>query len=172
MVVLIILSMGIALTGVKLKQAYKEQKVFSDVQQVVNSLRMAQDLMLLMNADTEVILQRNRDNRSVKCQIRVEKPLSKEWEKIAEREITLSGIRSFRFGKREEDPLRLHFTLGRMSRGTLILSIDDSVSTLSKDKNRNFYIPLKGYPNPIALADEEEKRTNAIVILQKGSNYS
>lgn len=155
LVVFTILSMGIALTGVKLKQAYQEQRVNSDVQQVVNSLRMAQDLMLLMNADAEVVLTQNLQDKIVTCQINVEKPLSKQWEKIAERTIKLTAIRSFRISRHEENPLRIQFIMGKMTEGTLMLSSDEHVNTLSKDKNKNFRISLKGYPSPIALSDKE-----------------
>lgn len=153
LVVLLILSMGAALTGVKLKQAFDEQRVYSDVQQVRNCLVMAQDMMLIMDADTEVILERDPANKEIICRLLVEKPLTKEWDKIIEREIRLTAIRSFQFDRQEQNPLRLRFTLGNMTQGTLILSTDDSVKTFSKN-DKNFKIFLPGYPTPLSALDE------------------
>lgn len=156
LVVLLILSMGLSLTGIKFYQAWQEQRVHSDVQQVVNMLAMAQDLMLLMDADAQVILAKKSTNQPVTCRLSIEKPLSKEWEKIAEREISLSAIQSFKLNKTDENPLRIRFTLGQMTEGDLYLSVNKSVDLLKKNEGTTFRIALPGYPGPIGLSDDLE----------------
>lgn len=148
LIVLLILSTGIALTGVKIKQAYDDQRKLSDIQQVLNCLIMAQDLMLMMNADVELVLKHDRKTKLVVCLLEVEKPVNETWAKIVGRKIELSRIRSFQFNGYHADPLRLRFTLGKMSKGTLTLSLNDHPGDGSDDKN-DFKIVLPGYPSPI-----------------------
>jgi prepilin-type N-terminal cleavage/methylation domain-containing protein len=156
LVVLLLLSTGIALTGVKIKQAYNEQRKLSDVQQVLNCLIMAQDLMLMMNADVEVILKHNPGSKAVICRLEVEKPVDKAWSKIVEKQIELSCIRSFQFNGYQTDPLHLRFTLGKMSQGTLTLSINDRSNFGSNDQD-DAKIVLSGYPSPIVQFNKNEE---------------
>jgi|GEM_PF-2624492 len=155
LVVLLILSTGMALTGVKIKQAFDEQRKLSDIQQVLNTLIMAQDLMLIMDADVEVVFSHDRETKRVVCQIFVEKLVEESWAKVVERPLKLAVIRSFDFTGRAEDPLHLRFTLGKMSQGTLRLSTDEHVRHGSSDKN-DFKIFLAGYPSPITKTMNEE----------------
>lgn len=156
LVVLLILSTGIALTGVKIKQAYKEQRKLSDIQQVINCLNMAQDLMLMMNADIEVVLKHDHETKSVVCQLEIEKPVSEAWSRIVEKKFELSSIRSFQFSGYHADPLHLRFVIGKMSQGTLTLSSNDHIGFGSNDDN-DFRIVLNGYPSPIEQFNPADK---------------
>lgn len=155
LVVFFLLTMGLSLTGVKLYQAYQEQKVFSDIQQVLSHLNLAQDLMLILDTDTEVILTYHPDNNQTTCQLTVEKPLSKEWRKVVEREVTLNTIKSFLLEKIPVNPLKIRFSLGDMSKGTLILSTMNH--TNDSPKNSDFKIVLTGIPGPITLSEKTEE---------------
>ncbi len=163
LVVLLILSTGFALTGVKIRQAYQEQRKLSDIQQVLNCLIMAQDLMLMMNADVEVVIKHDHESELVVCQLEIEKPVDQAWSKIVERKVELSRIRSFQFNGYDADPLRLRFIPGKMSQGTLTLSLNEHVGHGSDDKN-DFKILLAGYPGPIMQINNaaEKKEPEAL----------
>ena len=60
LVVLFIISFGIILTGVKIKEIYREQRFLSEAQQVLSHLAMAQDLMLIMDTDVQVRIAPNK----------------------------------------------------------------------------------------------------------------
>lgn len=162
LIVLLLLSTGIALTGVKVKQAYDEQRKLSDVQQVFNCLTMAQDLMLMMDADTEVVLKHDPQLKQVVCQLIVEKPLDKTWAKLVERQIPLSVIRSFKFTGQHDNALHLHFTLGKMSQGTLTLSTNERMG-FGSDDQEDFEITLPGYPTPI-VQNSNKKEDDELAI--------
>ncbi len=148
LVVLLILSTGLALTGVKVKQAFDEQRKLSDVQIVINALIMAQDLMLMMDTDVEVVFSHDQKTKLVTCQIFVEKLMDQAWSKVVEKPFKLSAIRSYSFTDSHQDPLRLRFTLGKMSQGILTLSTDPYI-TYGSNKKDDFKILLKGYPSTI-----------------------
>lgn len=156
LIVLLLLSAGMGLTGVKIKQAYNEQRRLSDVQQVLSTLTMAQDLMLMLDADVEVVFSKDYKTKQVTCQIFVEKLLDPTWTKLIERPIPLSIMRSFHFTDHYEQPLRLRFTLGKMSQGILTLSTKEQISRGSSGPE-DFKIMLAGYPSPIMKINDEEK---------------
>lgn len=144
LVVFLILSMGLALTGVKLKEAYDEQRFFSEWNLLVNQLRTAQELMLVMDADVEVTLAYDPKNKQVVSTLSIEKPLDDAWVKLVERKSAFSAIRSFQFNKTLADPLVLMFKAGKMSQGELVLSAAEKNS--SQEKARKETIHLPGYP--------------------------
>ncbi|MBA2368499.1 MAG: hypothetical protein H0V82_05685 [Candidatus Protochlamydia sp.] len=139
-----ILSMGLALTGVKLKEAYDEQRFFSEWNQLVGQLRTAQELMLVLDADVEVTLAYDPKNKQVVSTLSIEKPLDDAWVKLVERKFTFSAVRSFQFNKSHADPLVLIFKAGKMSQGELQLSSAEKNS--SHEKGRKEMIHLPGYP--------------------------
>jgi type II secretory pathway pseudopilin PulG len=142
-IVLLIISLGMALTGVKIKGFYQEQRFLSETQQVVSHLTMAQDLMLITDADVEVHFALDKKNKALSVWIEIEKPLEKSWAHLIERKLSLHAIRSFKFDKKMPPSLTLRFSLGKMSEGKLILY----ESNKGKDeKKRHFVIDLLGYP--------------------------
>lgn len=159
LIVLLILSTGAALTGIKIKQAFDEQRKLSDTQQVLNMLIMAQDLMLILDADVEVVLSHDPKTKLLVSQIFVEKPMNKAWIKLVERPLQLSVLRSFDFDDHHENPLKLRFVLGSMSQGMLTLSTEPRITHESKNK-RDFKIYLPGYPSPLSKTINEEPPIN------------
>jgi type II secretory pathway pseudopilin PulG len=157
LVVFLILSMGLALTGVKLKEAYEEQRFFSEWNQLVGQLRTAQELMLVMDADVEVTLAYDPKNKQVVSTLSIEKPLDDAWVKLVERKFAFSAIRSFQFNQALADPLVLMFKAGKMSQGELVLSSLEKNS--SQEKGRRETIHLLGYP---AFIEKQGKSTQEI----------
>ncbi len=151
LIVMLILSFGAILTGVKVKDLYLEQRFLSEAQQVLSHLGMAQDLMLIMDADVEVKLTYDRKTKEVICWMEVEKPIEEPWKRLIERRLSLSAIRSFQWGEREEDPLTLSFIWGQMSQGTLLLSAATKEEG-SRSQKQEFKIELPGYPAPLGTS--------------------
>jgi type II secretory pathway pseudopilin PulG len=176
MVVMFILSLVMAVTGIKLKGAYDEQRFLSESQEVLSTLALAQDLMLIMDADVQFILAYNDQTKHLEAWLDVEKPLyvkrpldadqtfnsdkplNDSWRKMIERKIQLPAIQSFTFDENSTDPLKLTFTLGKMSKGKLILSSQKESS--KKESALTFEIDLPGYPSPLIKRFKENKKEN------------
>lgn len=148
LIVLLILSLGIVLTGVKLKEAYEEQRFFSESGQVIDQLRMAQELMLVLDSDVEVRLAIDPETKQVTSSLIVEKPLNDAWAKLIERTLSFSAIRSYRFDDSQSNPLIMRFSLGNMSKGRLVLSAAEKEYSRTSQQ-RQETIDLIGYPSPI-----------------------
>lgn len=159
LVVLFLTSLGMTLTGVKVKELYQEQRFFSQVQQVTAHLAMAQDLMLIMNTDVEVKIVRDPKENELQIWLEVEAPLQDAMAKLVERKLFLPAIHSFSFEDVEDhrhrhrggndSELTLYFFLGKMSEGKL---------TLLGSKEEKYQFLLTGFPYPIegkALSKEE-----------------
>lgn len=114
LIVMFILSLGASVAGVKLKEAYDEQRFLSEVDQITSHLQMAQDLMLIMDTDVYFYLIKDADE-SISYYLKVAKPLvvkkmnnpdqgsiidresSLKWAHLVERQIPLHAVRSFAF---------------------------------------------------------------------------
>jgi prepilin-type N-terminal cleavage/methylation domain-containing protein len=156
LVVLLILSLGAALTGIKIKDAYEEQRFLSEVSQIANHLQMAQDLMLIMQTDTTIKF--NKKGEQFSYRICVEKPLSKWWTPILGKEYALKAIRSVKFEGElmpvnDADLALLFFSKGMaMSQGKLVLAREkDQVITAQQ-------IILPGYPSFMRSESYQEGR--------------
>ena len=156
LIVLFIISFGVILTGVKIKEVYQEQRFLSESQQVLSHLAMAQDLMLIMDTDVQFKMTKNPESKQLTFWVQVEKPLEEAWARFVERKIELSAIQSYEF-EGQSDDLIIEFSLGSMSQGILTLfegKQDDSHRT---DK-RHFEIELPGYPTPLASKSSNSKQ--------------
>jgi hypothetical protein len=152
LIVIFIISLGVILTGVKVKGLYDEQRFYSEAQQVLGHLSMAQDLMLIMDADVDVKISRDSDHGGVQVQLEVEKPFDHEqWARFIERKLSLPSIRSLTFDGARESNLKLKFSLGGMSKGTLTLYEGSGSSD-----ERHYAIVLAGYPRPLKGTSKEE----------------
>lgn len=144
-ITLIILSVASVLTLSAVREFYKEQQFLLEVKQFVNKLEIAQDLMLLMDGDVHVILQKNPSTQCLECKLECEQPLKQSLRKFLNKPLTFSAIRSFTFEGNIEQSLDLNFTLGRMSKGTLLLCAEPTLSTNTHKVRR---IDFLGYPTP------------------------
>jgi hypothetical protein len=165
LIVLFIISFGVILTGVKIKDLYREQRFFSETQQVLSHLSMAQDLMLIMDTDVFVHFAPDEKEKKLQVWLEVEKPIEKSWTRLVERKLSLAAIESLEFDGSPTKELTLQFSLGKMSKGTLILF--EEVKSRSQEK-KEFEIELVGYPSPIGdkkVAQREKTKSNKSDIL-------
>lgn len=156
LIVLFIISFGVILTGVKVRELYLEQRFLSGTQHVLSHLEMAQDLMLIMDADVKVKIAPDPETSQPHIWLDVEKPLEDPWARFVERKVPLSGIQSYSFSGMHEKDLTLLFSLGKMSKGTLTL-YEGKNSDSHKHENRKYIIELPGYPRPLKGTSGQEK---------------
>lgn len=145
LVVMMLISIGVVVTGLKIQDIYHEQRFNSETRQVINHLSMAQDLMLIMDTDVFVRFSPDEKKESIKMWLEVEKPLDQPWKRLVERRIPLTAIRSIEFDGTPSKKLTLQFSLGKMSKGMLILKEEENSK---KKKERKSNIELRGYPSP------------------------
>lgn len=158
LVVIFIISLGVILTGVKVKEMFQEQRFLSDSQQVLSHLAMAQDLMLITDADVQVKIAPNPESSQLQIWLEVEKPFDEPWARFVERKIPLQAIRSFGFDHSHGKELVLRFSLGSMSKGVLTLYEGEKHEAHSSDARKS-HIELAGYPKPLKVTIGEEKES-------------
>ena len=166
LMVLFLISFGVLLTGVKVKEMYHEQRFFSEAQKVLSHLTMAQDLMLITDADVYFKFAPDpQDRDKLQFWLEVEKPFEEAWAHFIERKVNLEAIRSYEFiDHRERDyhrhDLALLFSSGAMSQGELTLYEGTKQNAGQKD-NRFYSIELPGYPKSLkgeASKDDHQRR--------------
>lgn len=150
LVVFFIISLGMVLTGVKVKEVYQEQRFLSETQQVVNHLAMAQDLMLMMDTDVHIKFASDRKTNQIQLWLEVEKPLEEHWIRLIERKIPLTAIQAIAFDQSAVKDLSLRFSFGKMSQGKLML-FEGKHDSSSQSDQRQFEIVLQGIPGFFGL---------------------
>jgi Tfp pilus assembly protein FimT len=155
-----ILSLTIGLIGLNIRDLIKEQRFKSEVALVVDQLRLAQDMMLILNADVTVKF--NPDKQGIRCSLETGMQLSPGWKKEIKRQRpNLKAISVIEFQDHANDnksshwPLELQFLSGGslMSQGVLHLANQDSTMEV--------YVCFPGYPAPIfSITDPKDPHCN------------
>jgi hypothetical protein len=148
MIIITILIITLGLIGVNIRDLIKQQKFKSEVSLVVDQLRLAQDLMLILNTDS--IFKIAKDDKGLTTSITVETNLPPGWQReILRQRPPLTSIVAAEFDDRSSGtktnafPLELHFLSegSVMSQGVLRLA--------SRGGEMESFICLPGYPSPL-----------------------
>lgn len=160
MIALAILGIVASVIGLNVSKAMQEQRFRTEVALVVEQLRLAQNLMLILNEDVRVHF-KEVDNE-IQYGLSFQCPLKSGWDKELTRKPTpLKSIRTVAFkGVGEEKGLRSltlkFFSSGMvMSSGTLTLS---TAKGFGASDTR--YVNLPGHPHPIVAITNEEAALN------------
>lgn len=162
LLVISILLMVAGLVGFNIRRAFFEQRFRAEVSAVVDTLRLAQDLMLLLNSDAHVLFADDPAG-GIRYWIEVEKPLSgKGWDReLMRKRPILKAIHLVEMDDRVsaikvKEQLDIMFLSGGsvMSKGILRLFSSDEKEREGVLKS---YICLPGYPNPIVSSNTEIK---------------
>ncbi len=155
MVVLAIISLIGGIAVVNINKAMYEQRFRTEVAAIVNQMRLAQNLMLILDQDVAVNF-RSHGEKNIDYWLEMQCPAVKGWDKeLTRRPPALTSVRVVEFdadedeSKKIEGELNLKFMSGGtvMSRGVLRLSTADE----SNKKNAlERYVCLPGYPAPIS----------------------
>lgn len=166
LIVLFILGIGAALTAIKIKDVYQEQRFLTEVQQITGHLQMAQDLMLIIPTDTYVKFYQDPETSKIKYRLDIKKELPPNWQKFIQKEYELSSVKSIYFNDtslgRKEIEIQFKSKGADISEGKLIFS--KSANPFSSDENsrESYQIDLLGYPHFIE-SEKYQKRVRSSV---------
>jgi hypothetical protein len=159
LVVISILSLIGGTIGINIAKSVREQYFRTEVSQVVDQLRLAQDLMLIFHTDVFVKFSHKSGTDSFRCELEfpVAKPkMSESWlNELQRKRKNLTYTRSITFQTidgsddyGEMDELVIAFMSGgsKMSKGFLRLSTSRDPKSLGALER---FITLPGFPSPI-----------------------
>jgi type II secretory pathway pseudopilin PulG len=154
LVVLAILLLIGSFIAINIKKALLDQRFRTEVNLIVDQIKLAQDLMLVMHKDVHLIFASDGKN-GVDYQIKCDTPLPKGWDKEIERHHErLKVVRRVDFDDKLklEPPKAGKVDIKFMSQGTVqskgILVLSSYFESSEKGPLTR-YICLPGYPSPI-----------------------
>ncbi len=142
LVALTILALGAALTSLKINDFYQQERSAAQVRQFMNDMAMAQELMLILDADVQMYLEIDPHTKQLCYWMDVEKPLGVEFNRLVhtiENKQQCSGIDTIAWDGNSKERLKLDFIIGKMTQGLLTLNQGE----------KKIDITLIGYPSPI-----------------------
>jgi type II secretory pathway pseudopilin PulG len=168
MIILTIILLSLGLIGANIQKLVEQQRFKTEVVIVLDQLRLAQDIMLILNADA--LVKFSKDENGFKSKIEVENILSKGWQREINRDRpALTTIKFIEFAdngsdiKKQVPPFDLNFLSGGsiMSQGVLRLA--------TSEKGLEAFIFLPGYPYPIESV--QNSKQNPTGLFQNSSDF-
>lgn len=160
--------------GINMIRAIREQRFRSEVAAVVNILRLAQQMMLILNIDVDVVFTTAPDGKSILYSMEFEDQFSKGWQKEIKRpRAPLKAIQYLDFQDASEKPVRIKgkqvirfFSRGTvMSQGILHLANAENPKDAGAFES---FICLPGFPYFIRSQQYRDEACN--FKKQKGYN--
>ncbi len=155
MVVLAIISLIGGVVAININKAMFEQRFRTEVATVVNQLRLAQNLMLILDQDVSIKFKQH-DSKSIDFWLEMQCPAVKGWDKELTRRpppLKTIGVVDFEGDENEENKEEGQLELRFMSGGTVmsrgILRLSTSVEANNKNGLERF-VCLPGFPAPIS----------------------
>lgn len=163
-VVMAILSLVAGVIGVNISRSMQEQRFRTEVSQVMDKLRLAQNLMVILNDDVKVYF--NKVENGISCGLAFRCAQKDGWGKEINRPQLLTAVRSVDFkGTVGEDLGKGNFALNFLS-GGMVMS--QGILKLATGKNRVYsdrrYVCLPGFPASLVSVEKKpnlECLTNA-----------
>jgi prepilin-type N-terminal cleavage/methylation domain-containing protein len=152
MLVLALVATLAGLIGINVGKAMREQRFRSEVDLVMDKLRLAQDLMVLYYANADVVIAMLDNDQGYSLEVTTEVPIPSAMLREIHKQEKLNNIHHISFTglDRETDKLSLPFRSGgsNMAKGLLRLSNAeiDGPGVWTR------YIDLSGYPAPIVAS--------------------
>ena len=163
-VIAILFGLGSIVT-INLRDALIKQRFKNEVEAVVDYLRFAQNLMLVMEKDVHVYFE-SKNGNSVKMSLEISgKPLVEEqWIERSKKPVQLKYVRYFAFNdlasiaNTDNEIVDVRFMSHgfAMSRGKMILSTAEG----NQNKALTRYVYLKGYPMHIYSQSDQDPEMN------------
>lgn len=163
---LIVISILVFVGGVisiNISRALTEQRFRTEVDLMVDTLRLAQDMMLIVGADVHLNIKNEEKKKGIEYWLTVADKVPKEWENLISRsKRKLRAIHSVQFFEEGPFPfpspdegldIRFLSEGSMMSKGVLRLSTHED-SFVPGSLNRA--VCLRGYPHPLASVPEEK----------------
>ena len=150
LIVMALIAMVAGVVGINIVTAVREQRFRSEVNLVVDKLRLAQDLMLIMGIGASVKFEVVPGSRGISMKLETQMPLPGYWDTIVKAsQLPLTSIHRIQIeGIEKEGKLEVRFLSEEagITKGILRLSTsqrDDDLGALTE------YICLPGYPTPL-----------------------
>lgn len=159
LIVITILAMVSGVVGVQIQRTLREQRFNTEVAVVLDKLRLAQELMLILRTDAHVKFKQVPEEEIITLWVEVETPLD-SLKKDIEKPINLKTIQFVEFKdvleyKTKMGELDIRFLSGGnvMSQGTLRLATNESTNDRGLLER---FITLSGHPKPLHISLKRE----------------
>ncbi|MEC7839796.1 MAG: type II secretion system protein [Chlamydiota bacterium] len=156
LVVISILTIMTGVIGINVTKAIREQQFRSEVARVADQLRLAQDLMLIMDVGVTVTFETAPEGDGIVYRLDTDLPLPPQWNALVKApQPKLKAIHWFQIeGVEKEGSMNIKFLSEEagMTKGVLRLSTsrsDEDFGALTS------YICLPGYPQPIVVEKKD-----------------
>lgn len=154
LIVIFVLAMAVGVIGFNIHRALREQHFKTEVELVVDYLRLAQNLMLIMNADTHVVFKSAENEKANLMTLEVDGNISDPLIKlVALKPKRLEYIYLIEFydkNKTHNEPGKIDVKF--ISKGSVMSKGVMHLATNEKSDERGAiarYICIPGYPKPI-----------------------
>lgn len=153
LIVIAIVTLMTGIIGVNIRQLAREQRFNTEVSLIVDELRTAQNLMLILGSNVNVKIEQLPNGGGIKYWMEVSKLLPGNWTREVDRErAKLTTIKKIEFRPANQqataNPIDIKFYSrgSLMSEGVLVLSSTENIQDSAAMLN---FICLPGFPSPI-----------------------
>ena len=160
LIVIAILSVATGSISLGIYKAVREQQFQSEVSQVLDRVRLAQDLMLVRNTDVSIKFKTSEDGNEILYWLEFDQQGSEKWLRESQRvPKTLKWVQYVDFQDMAEmEPVNGSAEIRFFSGGAVMSQGDLRLSTSRNDDLKGAltrYISLPGYPSMIISKQEE-----------------
>lgn len=148
LIVLTIVAIVASVVTINAKSALRNERFQSEVVEFVELLKLAQDLMLIANADVHVKIQADEKEKAIKYWIETDKPLLKSFDSLIKKTRFLKTVHHVAYSPSKEGLIDLKF----LSNGSVMSSGNIQLSSKLPNDDSSLLIAnimLKGSPSPI-----------------------
>jgi len=163
LIVLSIIALVAGVIGINAKKALRDQHFKSELSAFLDRLRLAQDLMLIADADVHFKIEANESEKAIKYWIETDQTFSKQFDRMIKKVGVLKTIHHVSHASGKDGLIDLKF----LSKGSVISSGTIQLSSVIKNNRASAliaYIPLKGYPGPIHTSHDKEKEDSPDIL--------
>ncbi|HRD56304.1 MAG TPA: prepilin-type N-terminal cleavage/methylation domain-containing protein [Parachlamydiaceae bacterium] len=154
LIVLMLIGIVAGAISINLRKALHTQRFWSEVAKFTNHLQLAQDLMLIAEADIHFKIEANDQEKMIKYWIETDKLFSKAFDSFIKKPYVLKTVHHISYPNSKEGLIDLKF----LSKGSTLSSGNVQLSAnLSKKEALIANITLSGYPGPISYAQEKKQ---------------
>jgi len=170
MVVMAILSIAAGIVAIGISRALVDQRFRTDVSLIVDELRLAQDLMIVLGTDVHVKFGKNDDGEGIKFWLELETELpSNIKSQLITKQHVVKTVRVVYFNDLLEDTEDKEIIDIKFLSGGFVMSKGIMKMATSEENNEGVlsnYICLAGYPCPIDSIDNKEKADELFASLE------
>lgn len=174
-IVIIILSIGSGVVAININKVIAEQRFRTEVGLIVDQMRLAQDLMLIMGTDVHLHFAEAKGADAIEYWLELEtRPPQNVQREVQRKRKPLTAIKGVFFedellSEIAEHHIDVKFLSNGavMSKGIMRLSTSHEERTIPKGALESF-ICLAGYPKPIVVSRNKEEAEETCYLFEEG----